>query len=179
MDSTKPEAFPMKDGLWDPKGPSVVDYEVTESNVTFHDDVSAMRGPNLLLAMLAGLAAAVLGVIVWGSIVYFSGYYLAWLIPLIALPVGRAVKWAGQGESPIFGVVGAVCALLGAVTGKLVVAVIDYSIRMKIPLQHATQLVDANVIREFLWFSLTLDLLLYAIAMFIAYNNSFTKRTNY
>ncbi|HVM16151.1 MAG TPA: hypothetical protein VM290_01030 [Gaiellaceae bacterium] len=81
--------------------------------------IEETRGPVLLPAILAGVAAAVVGGIVWGLIVRFSEYELgiiAWGVGLLA---GMAVAFAARGaRGPVLAAVAVASALLGILIGK-------------------------------------------------------------
>ena len=78
---------------------------------------------NFALAIPAGLAAAVLGAVLWAGFVYVTNYELGLIAVAVGALVGFAVRKAGQGVDPKFGVLGAVCAAFGWALGTLLVVV--------------------------------------------------------
>ena len=78
-----------------------------------------LRGEqNLLIALLAGIAAAVVGTIVWAAITVTTGYQIGYMAIAVGFIVGYAVR-LGNGIDKIFGVLGAALALGGCVLGNL------------------------------------------------------------
>jgi hypothetical protein len=77
------------------------------------------RSGALLTAALAGLAAAIVGGIVWGLIVKWTNYEIGFAAWGIGFIVGTAVVFGGQGARGVpFQVVAVVLALVGVVLGK-------------------------------------------------------------
>lgn len=74
---------------------------------------------NLLLAILGGLVAALIGAAIWAVVTVSTGYQIGWMAVGIGFLVGYAVRYLGRGSSPAFGVVGAVLAVLGCAVGNL------------------------------------------------------------
>lgn len=76
---------------------------------------------NLLMGLIGGGVAMLVGAIAWGAITYFTGYQIGYLAVGIGFLVGIAIRFFGKGKSMIFGISGAVLALLGCVLGNLLV----------------------------------------------------------
>jgi hypothetical protein len=73
----------------------------------------------LLPAVAAGLAAAIVGGVVWGLIVKWTDYEVGFVAWGIGFLVGIAVLTATRGaRGPAFQAVAVVCALVGIVVGK-------------------------------------------------------------
>ncbi len=75
---------------------------------------------NLLMGLIGGFIAMLAGAIVWGAIAYFTHYQIGWIAIGVGFLVGIAVRFFGKGKSLIFGVSGAVLALIGCVLGNLI-----------------------------------------------------------
>lgn len=76
-------------------------------------------GALLLLAVGAGLVAAIVGGVVWGLIVKWTDYEVGFVAWGIGFLVGIAVLAATRGaRGPVFQVVAVVCALVGILVGK-------------------------------------------------------------
>jgi hypothetical protein len=74
---------------------------------------------NLGRAVVAGLAAAVVGAILWGVFVYVTNMELGLVAIAVGALVGISVQKAGGGSDSRFGFVGAVCAGLGWAMGTV------------------------------------------------------------
>jgi hypothetical protein len=75
--------------------------------------------PNLLLGLVGGVLAMLVGAIIWGAITYFTEYQIGWMAIGVGFLVGVAIRFFGRGKTMIFGVSGAVLALIGCVLGNL------------------------------------------------------------
>ncbi|MDR1280514.1 MAG: hypothetical protein LBK99_06795 [Opitutaceae bacterium] len=73
--------------------------------------------PNLILAVIAGCAAALIGALVWAGVAYATGYRIGWMAVGIGFLVGFAVRF-GRGDSETYNLIGAVLALLGCMAGN-------------------------------------------------------------
>ena len=83
-----------------------------------------LRGrQNFPRAIAAGLGAAAVGALLWATFVYVTNYELGLIAVGVGALVGIAVREAGQGVEPKFGILGAVCAALGWALGTLMVVV--------------------------------------------------------
>jgi hypothetical protein len=75
--------------------------------------------PNLLMGLIGGVIAMLVGAVVWGSVTYFTEYQIGWMAIGVGFLVGIAIKFFGRGKTLIFGISGAVLALIGCVLGNL------------------------------------------------------------
>ena len=89
---------------------------VAADQIPAGDDVAAGR---LGLAIAAGLGAAIAGAAVWAVITVASNYELGIMAIAVGFMVGKAVAAVAHSRNPAFGVVGAVCSLVGCVLGNL------------------------------------------------------------
>lgn len=74
---------------------------------------------NLFLAIAGGLLAALVGAAIWAVVTVSTEYQIGWMAVGVGALVGFAVRTLGKGSTPVYGVIGAVCALLGCVLGNL------------------------------------------------------------
>jgi hypothetical protein len=74
---------------------------------------------NFVLAIPAGLAAAVAGAILWAVFVYATNMELGLVAIAVGALVGYAVRRAGNGIDPKFGLLGAACAAFGWALGTV------------------------------------------------------------
>jgi hypothetical protein len=75
--------------------------------------------PNLFMGLIGGVLAMLVGAIAWGAITYFSGYQIGWIAIGVGFLVGVAIRFFGKGKTMIFGISGAVLALIGCLLGNL------------------------------------------------------------
>lgn len=76
--------------------------------------------PNLLMGLIGGVIAMLVGAIVWGAVTYFTEYQIGWMAIGVGFLVGVAIKFFGRGKTPMFGISGAVLALIGCLLGNLI-----------------------------------------------------------
>lgn len=74
---------------------------------------------NLLMGLIGGVIAMLVGAIIWGAITYFTEYQIGWMAIGVGFLVGAAIKFFGRGKSLIFGISAALLALVGCVLGNL------------------------------------------------------------
>jgi len=76
--------------------------------------------PNLLMGLIGGAVAMLVGAVIWGAVSYLTEYQIGWMALGVGFLVGTAVKFFGKGKSMAFGVSSAVLALIGCVLGNLI-----------------------------------------------------------
>jgi len=81
------------------------------------------RGENLFLGMIAGLVASVAGALIWAGITIATGSHIGYVALGVGALVGMAIRLAGNGTSPVYGVIGAVLTLLGCLGGETLAVV--------------------------------------------------------
>jgi len=76
--------------------------------------------PNLLMGLIGGGVAMLVGAIVWGAFTYFTQYQIGWIAIGIGFLIGVAIRFFGRGKTLIFGIAGAILALIGCLLGNLI-----------------------------------------------------------
>lgn len=141
--------------------------------------LAAMRQEqNFPLGTSAGLAAAVIGAVIWAVITVVTEYQIGWMAVGVGFLVGIAVRQFGKGMSMKFGIAGALLAFLGCVLGNLfsVCGFIGAQEGMS-PLAVLFQ-IDFAVAIELLKATFSpMDLLFYGIAVYEGYQLSFRQLT--
>jgi hypothetical protein len=85
------------------------------------DFASDRAAQNFPRALLAGIASALAGAVLWAAIVFFTGIKGGALIAFFFGGfVGGAVRQAGKGVESIFGLLGGVCSMVGWVLGTTI-----------------------------------------------------------
>jgi len=133
---------------------------------------------NLALAVFGGLAAAVVGAGVWAMITALTSFQIGWMAVGVGFLVGFSVRYFGKGVDQIYGIIGAVFALLGCLTGNFLTVVYFVSVESQASFWSLLVGVDLtvifNVIVETFEF---IDLIFYGIAVYEGYRISFRKMT--
>jgi hypothetical protein len=75
--------------------------------------------PNLFMGLIGGVIAMLVGAMVWGAITYFTEYQISWMAIGLGFLVGVTIRFFGKGKTMIFGISGAVLALIGCLLGNL------------------------------------------------------------
>ena len=76
-------------------------------------------GGTLEVAALAGLAAALLGAVLWAALARDDEFQYRLAAVGVGFQVGGIMRYVGHGNTPAYGYVGAGLALLGCVVGDL------------------------------------------------------------
>lgn len=89
----------------------------SSQGVTF--DNSDGRGENLVLGILGGLVAAIVGAAIWMGITVATGMHIGFVALGVGALVGFAIRVAGHGSSMIFGICGAIFTFLSCLGGEI------------------------------------------------------------
>lgn len=134
---------------------------------------------NLPLGAGAGLVASLVGAAAWAAVTVTTGYQLGIVAIGIGFLVGYAIRVAGRGLRPVFGVVGAALALLGCALGNLVAVTAIVADGEGIALFDAISRLDPAMAGELMAaFFTPMDLVFYAIAAYEGYQLSFRRLTS-
>jgi hypothetical protein len=129
---------------------------------------------NFPLAIAAGLIVAIVGAGLWAAITVATKFQIGIMAVALGYAVGQGIRAVGHGRTQKFGILGAVCALIGCMLGNLLSAVMIFADQAHVPFM--TVLFDSNL--NFLFslmkdFFQVLDLLFYGIAIYEGYRFSF------
>jgi hypothetical protein len=86
------------------------------------DGVRGQRG-NLFLGILAGIMAAAVGAAIWMGITIATGMHIGYVALGVGALVGFAIRLAGNGTTVAYGIVGAICTLLGCLGGEVLTVI--------------------------------------------------------
>jgi hypothetical protein len=131
---------------------------------------------NLPLGLLGGGAGGLLGAIAWAMFTYFTEYQIGWLAIGVAFLVGLGVSRLGKGFDQVFGLAGALIALLSVFLGNFL-ATIGFLARA-LEIGYLEMLLGFNYSLFFELVAETfnpMDLLFYALAVYFGYRYSFRK----
>lgn len=125
--------------------------------------------PNMLMALLAGFMASILGAVIWGGITYVTHYKIGIVAIGVGFVVGWAVKYFGNGSTMAYGIIGAFFAFLGCVLGNLLAVLASAAIQEGVPFLTIVLAFLANPMLVFLLLQETasfMDILFYGIAIY-------------
>lgn len=133
---------------------------------------------NLLLGLVGGIGAAVIGAIIWAVITAVTKHQIGWMAVGVGFLVGIAVRQFGKGIDKVFGIAGAGLSLMGCLAGNLLAVALVVSQTEAIPLLDVvfllltSPILALEVIRD--TFS-PIDLLFYGLAIYEGYRFSFRQ----
>jgi hypothetical protein len=134
---------------------------------------------SLMMGALAGLAAALVGAAAWGGVTYLTNYKIGFVAIGVGFIVGYAVRIAGKGLDPIFGVVGAVLAGVGCLLGNVFMGCAVLSSTFQIPFFQLLSNLTLSFVIELIKATFSpMDLVFYAIALYEGYQFSFRQVTS-
>jgi hypothetical protein len=131
---------------------------------------------NLGQAILSGAVGALVGAGLWAAITVVTKYQIGFMAVGVGFLVGFLVRKFGKGLDWIFGVVGAVFALIGCLLGNILVVCALISSEESIPLMEILAELDLKLTYEILAATFNpMDLLFYGIALYVGYKLSFRQ----
>lgn len=131
---------------------------------------------NLPLALIGGFVAALLGALLWATITVATNLQIGFMAVGVGFIVGYTVRYFGKGLDTIFGVLGALLALLGCVLGNFFGLVGFVAIDEGYGYFEILQLIDYNLVPGAMMEAFSgMDLFFYGIAGYEGYRFSFRK----
>ena len=128
----------------------------------------------LLLGGLAGVAAAVVGAIVWAIITVTTKYQIGLVAIAIGAFVGFAVRTANGGKA--FGILGAFLALFGCVLGNYFSLIAFVAAQQHVGFFTVLNHADPGKVATVMWDDLlSTSILFYAIAVYEGYRFSIAR----
>lgn len=139
------------------------------------EDVVARQ--NFTLAIPAGIAAALIGAALWAMVTVVTHMKIGLAAIAIGYVVGQAIKAVGHGIDKRFGVLGAICALLGCVLGNAFSGLAFFADARHLDFGQLLAVTSPDlVVRLMVAFASPMDLLFYGIAIYEGYRFSFKYR---
>ena len=134
---------------------------------------------NLVAGALAGLAAALVGAAIWAIVTALTHYQIGFMAIGVGLLVGFAVRAAGKGIDPVFGVVGAALALLGCVLGNLLMVLYFLADKEQMSFLELLSHLDLELVGRVMVATFdVMDIVFYGIAMYCGYKYALRQVTN-
>jgi len=130
-------------------------------------------------ALFAGIFAMLVGAVVWALVAYLTKFEVGYLAIAVGALVGFAVKKAGRGVTPVFGIMGAILAVLGIAIGKVLGVVAFVANAENMRFFEVLSMLDLAVILEVLRQSFhPIDVLFYGLAIYWGFKHSFRHITH-
>lgn len=151
--------------------------EVLQS-LSFKDMEKFKSEQNYPMAILAGTAVAILGAILWATITVATEYQIGYMALAIGAAVGLSIRYTGKGIDQIFGITGAILAILGCLLGNFF-SIIGFAAKEgELSYLETLSLVDyGHVIPLMIETFGVMDLLFYGIAAYEGYKFAFRAFT--
>jgi len=134
---------------------------------------------NLVGGLVAGLAASFAGAAVWAGVTVATGYQIGWMAIGIGFLVGIAIRTVGKGLDKVFGILGAVLALLGCAVGNLLAVCGIVAQQESMPFLEVLSRLNPTLVQELMVATFSpMDVLFYGIAVYEGYKLSFRQLTH-
>jgi hypothetical protein len=145
-----------------------------QSAVSSPIDPTNVPESNLPLAILGGVAAALVGAALWAVITVTTGYQIGFMAIGVGFLVGYAVRLAGKGSTPVFGAVGALLSLAGCVVGNVLAIAGFIASDVGQPFFAVLSQIEMATVPSMLTETFSaIDVVFYAIAVYEGYKLSF------
>jgi hypothetical protein len=137
---------------------------------------SAMSSSHFVAAIAGGVVAAIAGAAIWAAVTVATSMELGLMAIAVGFLVGYAVRTLGKGTQLSFGIIGAICALLGCVIGNFLSAVAFYAQAKGLPFFQILTNSDFDFLERLMTaFFKPIDLLFYLIAIYEGFKFSFAR----
>ena len=133
---------------------------------------------NLVVGSMAGLTAAVTGAAVWAGVTVVTEYQIGWMAVGLGFLVGIAMRTMGKGIDQVFGVVGAVMALVGCALGNVFTIAWYLSAQTGSSLLSVLTQLDMELVINLITETFqVIDILFYGLALYFGYKYAFRQLT--
>jgi len=131
---------------------------------------------HLPLAVVAGMTGAFIGAAIWLGITVLTGFQIGWMAVGVGLLVGMLIRVLGRGVDRVFGVLGAVLALLGCILGNVLSGCYFVAEAEGVSyLEALASLTPSLAVQTIRLMFAPADLLFYGIAVYEGYQFSFKR----
>lgn len=133
---------------------------------------------NLVLGIVGGSLAAVVGAILWATVTVATGFQIGWMAVGVGFMVGRTVGVLGKGVSRPFGYAGAVLSLCGCLIGNLLSICVIVAQQQELALSFVLTHLNPAALPELMAVTFhPMDLLFYGLAVYQGYRFAFRRVT--
>ncbi|MHC4661204.1 MAG: hypothetical protein ACYS8W_05895 [Planctomycetota bacterium] len=134
---------------------------------------------NLVLGIIAGTVAMIVSAAIWAVITVVTEYQIGFMAIGVGALVGIAIRYAGKGVTPVFGIVGAGLALIGCLLGNLSYICYFAAEAEKVSFFQIMGSLTPSIIVELLKLTFhPIDLLFYGIAVYEGYRLAIRRITH-
>ena len=131
----------------------------------------------LLVGGFAGLAAAIIGAIIWALVTVTTKYQIGWMALGVGALVGFALRTGNGGKT--FGILGAFLAIFGCILGNYFSLIAFASAEQHVPFFTLLATTDTAKVISAMWDDfMSASFLFYAIAAYEAYKFSAFRPSN-
>jgi hypothetical protein len=135
------------------------------------------RQGSLLLGVIGGALAALLGAIAWALVTVLTGYRIGWVAIGVGFLVGICIRFFGKGHRTAFGILGALFAFLGCFFGNIFSIYGIYSNVFDVSIFEVMSKLSFGMVLELMKESFkVMDLLFYAIAIYEGFRFSVSNK---
>ncbi len=158
---------------------STTDPSVEISEPQLQMALEALRSEqNLPAGVIAGFLAALAGAGIWALITALTEYQIGWMAIGVGFLVGFAVRMAGKGVEPLYGIIGAALSLVGCVLGNLLTMTYFIAANEAVSFVDALGQLDLNLAIEIMVLTFDyMDIVFYGIALYFGYRYAFRQIT--
>lgn len=151
-----------------------------EEEVAEEIDMEALRKEeNMWAGAIAGLLACVAGAAVWALVSVSTGYQIGYMAIGMGFLVGYAMRIFGKGIRPVFGIMGALFALLGCILGDYLSFIGFIAREYEATYFDALVIIPPSDVFSYLFNNiLSMTALFYGFALFQGYKLSFRLQIN-
>jgi hypothetical protein len=129
---------------------------------------------NFPLAVIAGVAAALLGAALWAAVTVTTEYKLGLMALAVGYMVGQAIRLAGQGVDAKFGYLGAACGFLGCAAGDVLSNIVFFAHAKSLSLAQTLNILTPDLLMALAKAAFDpMDLLFLAIGVYEGYKFAF------
>nr|WP_297161730.1 hypothetical protein [uncultured Dysgonomonas sp.] len=134
-------------------------------------DIEELRAQqNFPLALIAGLAASFLCILIWTLITVLTKYQITYMAIGVGFAVGFSIQKLGKGITPVYGILGAVLALLTCFVGNFLSSVCLIADELNYSYSEMFSSLDVDtsilIVKETFQF---MDIVFYGIAIYTGY----------
>lgn len=129
-------------------------------------------------ALLTGLLVGIIGAILWSIITVVTEYQIGYMAIAIGAAVGISIRYMGKGVDQIFGITGAIIAILSCLLGNFL-SMVGFAANIEgLGYMETLNLIDLSLILPIMIESFSpMDIFFYIIAAYEGYKFSFRAFT--
>lgn len=148
-----------------------------ESDDLKRKEEQLLLNQNYPLGLAAGLVAGLVGAVLWAVITVATEMQIGYMAIAVGLMVGFAIRFAGKGFQPVFGITGAAISLLSCVLGNFFSLVGFYAKEESLNAFNVLGVIDYSVVPSIMIETFNpIDLLFYGLAVYQGYKFSMIKK---